>query len=134
MSEFKEYIPFLIKAQNSGAFTVDGSLKVLEAIDSINGKGKYNAEEIKTVVLQALELGNANSKGAYTFDEIRVLKQIYEKATSKDQNLTQVPAPKASAPKEVKLEPKISELKETPSLETLSESEIKELALKQLNS
>ena len=131
MSEFKEYIPFLIKAQNSGAFTVDGSLKVLEAIDSINGKGKYNAEEIKTVVLQALELGNANSKGAYTFDEIRVLKQIYEKATSKDQNLTQVPAPK---PKEVKLEPKISELKETPSLETLSESEIKELALKQLNS
>lgn len=116
MSEFKEYIPFLIKAQNSGAFTVDGSLKVLEAIDSINGKGKYNSEEIKTVVLQALELGNANSKGAYTFDEIRVLKQIYEKAQNVNVNSE---------------EPKISEVPQ--SLETLSESEIKELALRQLN-
>lgn len=118
MSEFKEYIPFLIKAQNSGAFTVDGSLKVLEAIDSINGKGKYNSEEIKTVVLQALELGNANSKGAYTFDEIRVLKQIYEKAQNVNANVNSE-------------EPKISEVPQ--SLETLSESEIKELALRQLN-
>jgi len=122
MAEFKEYIPFLIKAQNAGAFTVDGSLKVLEAIDSINGKGKYTLDQIKTVVLQGLELGNSNAKGAYTFEEIRLLKQIFEKANKKE-----TPSPMKT------FEPKISEVLE-PNLEALSEAEIKELALKQLNS
>lgn len=142
--QYKEFIPFLVKAQNTGSFNIDGSLKVLETIDSINGTGNYTVDQVRQVIIQSLELGNANSKNPYNFDEIRVLKDIYSKLNvtvpeQNAQNENQAPnKPSASEikkfSKHIDTEPKIQEISgSVPDISQLSESEIKELALKQLS-
>ena len=150
--QYKEFIPFLVKAQNTGSFNIDGSLKVLETIDSINGTGNYTVDQVRQVIIQSLELGNANSKNPYNFDEIRVLKDIYSKLNvtvpeQNAQNENQAPnKPSASEikkfSKHIDTEPKIQEISgssstsavpDVPDISKLSESEIKELALKQLS-